>query len=290
MAPTRDRRPGFSRRAQYSLFLSYILAVAGAIVGAVLIALSTFDPQAFAALRAAAAEITTPVASTLSAGTRTVAGVPTAIASWYDVHGENARLRAENVAARRLLMQARTLGYDNRRLRRLLPLREADPQPVIVARLVGSSGSSTRRYATLNAGIWQGVREGQPVAGPDGLVGRVLETGPNTARVLLLIDPESVVPVRRTRDGLPAIVVGRGDGTVEVRTVASATGDFRAGDVFVTSGTGGIYRPGLPVARVIGKGVDSAPARAFADADTLDFAAVSHVFMPDPPPARRPLP
>ena len=59
MAPSRDRRPGFSRRAQYSLFLTYILGIAGAVVGAVLLALSTFNPVAFNALRSAVAAIRT---------------------------------------------------------------------------------------------------------------------------------------------------------------------------------------------------------------------------------------
>ncbi|MGC8170129.1 rod shape-determining protein MreC, partial [Salmonella enterica] len=68
-----------------------------------------------------------------------------------------------------------------------------------------------------------GVATGQPVRGPEGLIGRVLETGPNSARVLLLIDPESVVPVRRTRDGMPALAAGRGDGLIDVKSVALAT-------------------------------------------------------------------
>ena len=290
MAPSRDRRPGFSRRAQYSLFLGYVLAIAGAVVGAALLALSTLDPSTFGALRSGVAEVTTPVSSVLSAATRSIAGIPDAIGFYFRVHGENAALRRENQQAHRLLMRARTLAYDNRRLRRLLQLRDADAGPVIAARLVSSTAASTRRFATLNAGLWQGVREGQPVQGPEGLIGRVVETGPNSARVLLMIDPESVVPVRRTRDGLPALVAGRGDGMVDVRPVASATAAFHPGDVFVTSGTGGIFAPGIPVAQVLTANRDAALARALANADTLDFALVSHAFMPAPPPPRRTLP
>ena len=56
MAPSRDRRPGFSRRAQYGLFVTYVLGIAGAVVGAVLLALSTFRPAAFQVAQAAVAE------------------------------------------------------------------------------------------------------------------------------------------------------------------------------------------------------------------------------------------
>ena len=152
------------------------------------------------------------------------------------------------------------------------------------ARLVSSSASSGRRYALLNAGGWSGVKPGMPVRGPDGLIGRVVETGPNAARVLLLSDGDSIVPVRRTRDGLPAIAAGRGDGMVDIRSVNATNVRFNAGDLFVTTGTGGIYGPGVPVARVAKAGSDSVMARTFADPDTLDFALVENVFIPVPPP------
>ena len=115
-----------------------------------------------------------------------------------------------------------------------------------------------------------------PVIGPDGLVGRVVETGPAVARVLLLTDPESLVPVRRTRDGLPAIAAGRGDGDARHPLGARPASASRAGDVFVTTGTGGIYAPGMPVARVAAAGDDTALARQpFAHPDGLDFALVT---------------
>ena len=283
-------RPGFSRRAQNALFFSYVLMIAGAIVGAVLSGLSTYNPPAFAALRSAAAEVTVPLASTLGGARRNVAGVPEAIGDWFNVHRENRDLRAELVSASRLLTRARVLSNQNKRLRQLLRLRDASPDSVAAARLVSSTGASTRRFGLLNAGVWQGVREGQPVEGPDGLIGRVVETGPTTARVLLLIDPESIVPVRRARDGLPAIVAGRGDALVEVRSVNPATGDIRPGDLFVTSGAGGIFAPDVPVAEVVRRTGDGGLGRVLADPDTLDVALVRHAFLPPPPPPRRTAP
>lgn len=285
-----NRRPGFSRRAQNALFFSYVLTIAGAIVGAVLVALSTFNPPAFAALRSAAAEITVPVASTLGGARRSVGDVPGVIGGWFHVHGENTRMRAELITANRALARAQVLGNENARLRRLLRLRDASADTVATARLVSTTASSARRFGLLNAGLWQGVREGQPVEGPDGLIGRVVETGPNTARVLLLIDPESIVPVRRARDGLPAIVGGRGDALVEVRSVNPAAGEIRPGDLFVTSGAGGIFAPDVPVARVVRRTNDGGLARPLADPDTFDVALVRHAFLPPPPPPRPHLP
>ena len=285
MAPPRTRRPGFSRRAQYSLFLGYVIAVAGSLVGAVLLALSTLDPPAFAALRASVGEVTTPVSSGVSGIGRWLGSIPGGIGDYIAVRNQNAALRKQLADQHALFMRARSLNYDNRRLLALLRVRERIAEPVVAARLVSSSASSTRRFGVLNAGSWQGVAPGQPVRGPEGLIGRILETGPNSARVLLLTDPESIVPVRRTRDGMPALAAGRGDGLIDVKSVALATTDFGPGDVFVTSGIGGIYPPNVPVARVIRRGRDAAVARSFAQPDTVDYALVQKAFLPEPPPA-----
>lgn len=290
MAPVRDRRTGFSRRRQYGAFLGYVLAVAGAVVGAVLLVVSTFNPPAFAAMRMTVASVTAPVSSALATIVGGVAAVPAAIGTYWRVHDENQALRGRVKRDEVYLMRARTIAYDNRRLRALLAMRDRFADPVIAARLVSSTASSGRRFALLNAGRFQGVRPGMPVTGPDGVVGRVLETGPFAARVLLLTDPESVVPVRRTGDGLPAIAVGRGDGTVDLRSVAGAGTRFAAGEVFVTSGIGGLYPPGIPVARVGARGTDTVAGIPFARPDTLDFALVQRPFMPLPPPPPGPVP
>lgn len=284
MPPPRTKRPGFSRRAQYSLFAAYMLAVGGALIGAVLLVISTLNPPLFSALRSGVSELTTPVATGLSSVRRPILDLPGGFGQYFGVVEDNRRMRARIAAEREVVMRARTLSIENQRLRRLLELRDAAVTSVTTARLVNSSASSTRRYATLNAGRFQGVHPGQPVRGAEGLVGRVLETGPNTARILLLTDPESIVPIKRTRDGLPAIASGRGDGLVDIRSANIADVEFRVGDAFVTSGSGGIYPPGVPVARIVTRARDVAPARLFANPDALDFALVQQPFLPSPPP------
>jgi rod shape-determining protein MreC len=290
MAPPRNRRPGFSRRAQYGLFLAYVGAIGGALVGAVLLLLSTFNPPAFAAVRSTLSEITTPVSSAFDWVRRGIAGVPGGVSSYFGVRSENAHLKQQIRQDKALVAEARTLGQENRQLREMLKLRDVATDAVVIARLVNSTSSSTRRYATLNAGSWQGVKHGQPVREPDGLIGQVIETGPNTSRVLLVIDAESIVPVRRMRDGMPAIASGRGDGLIEIRSANVANMLFQPGDTFVTSGTGGVFPPNIPVARVITTARDVASAEPSANPDSLDFALVQQVFLPEPPPAPTPSP
>jgi rod shape-determining protein MreC len=284
MAPANDRRTGFSRRRQYGVFAGFVLAVAGALVGAVLLVMSLFDPPLFSALRMGVAGLTTPVAATLNAGLRGIAAIPEGVSKHFFVKQENEALRATLADQRHTIVRAQAVLYENRRLRALLRLRDGGEQVVTAARLVGSTGSSGRRLALLDAGGFQGVRPGMPVRAADGLVGRVVETGPNAARVLLLTDADSVVPVRRVRDGLPAVAAGRGDGLVDIRVVSGTGIRLHAGDLFVTSGIGGLYPPGVPVARLEADGVDSVPSPTFADPSTLDVAVVERAFMPVPPP------
>ena len=95
------------------------------------------------------------------------------------------------------------------------------------------------------------------------------------------------MPVRRTRDGLPALAAGRGDGLIDVRSVSVANAAFEPGDVFVTSGTGGIYSPDIPVARIDqARTATSRWRSSFAQPDTLDFALVQQAYHAGAP--RRP--
>ena len=285
MAAPRNRRPGFSRRAQYSLFIGYVIAIAGALVGAVLLALSTFNPAAFSALRAGAAEVTAPISWAAGSVWDGIASIPDVIGSFFGVRSENARLKKQVADEHQQLLRARAIAYENLRLKKLLGLREPSVETIATARIVSSSATSTRRYALLYAGLVQGVHAGMPIRSPDGLIGRVLEAGPDTARVLLLIDAESIVPVRRTRDGAPGFATGRGDGLLDVRPIALGNAEYAPGDVLVTSGSGGIFPPNVPVARVVSRGRDGALAQPFASPDALDYALVLRAFLTAPPPA-----
>jgi len=284
MAPPRNRRPGFSRRAQYSLFIGYVIAVAGAVVAAVLVLISLIEPSAFSALRATTAEITAPVSWGTGSVARTIGSIPQGISSYFGVHDENARLRKRLGETEAVLLRARTLARENQRLKRLLALREPPVEPIYTARLVSSTPSSTRRFAMLYAGLAQGVHAGMPVEGPDGLIGRIVEAGPDTARVLLLIDAESVIPVQRTRDGAAGFAAGRGDGLLDVRPVALGNVQFAPGDILVTSGVGGIYPPNIPVAKVVKRQRDAGLAQPLSQPDAFDYATVMRAYMRMPPP------
>lgn len=274
MAPSANRRPGSSRRAQYSTFASYVIAFAGALLGAILLVVSTGNAGAFAFWRSAASDATAPTASAAATGRSTGQDVWATIAGYFTFGSHVARTERELALARVKLAEAAAVADENRRLKALLALEQAEPRPVATARLIGSTSTSTRRFATLGAGSGQGVQVGMPVRSPLGLVGRVLETGQRSARVLLITDGESVVPVKRASDGVPAFATGRGDGTLQIRLITLGLNPLKPGDAFVTSGSGGLYWPGVAVGVVTRVTRDGAIARPLSDPGMTEFVAV----------------
>ena len=279
MAPPPHRRPGFSRKAQYGLFVTYVVAIAGTVVAALLLAISVVDPAGFSALRTVGSEITAPVARMFSNLRLSTQGLTRNVSAYVDAASKNAALEKELKSNRSKLIEARALRVENARLRGLLEVAEGDEQQVAVGRLISSTASSTRRVATLSIGRNFGVERAQPVRGPAGLIGRVIESGPTTARVLLVTDSENLVPVMRVSDGLPAFSAGLGNGMVLIKPLNLGESPFKVGDVIVTSGNGGLYRANIPFARVIRKTSDGALGLPFADPANTPYAIVMKPYL-----------
>lgn len=280
MAPPPNRRPGYSRRAQYGLFVGFLIAVAGVLGGLLLLTASIVDPGGLKAVRGAALDATTPVSSGSHGIVDTFRDAIDTLGNYFKAGSQNAALRAERDRLRRRLIAAQAAEIENAQLKRLLAISRKDPPPVATARIVGSSFDSSRRLAILSAGSDDGIRVGQPVRAPDGLIGRILETGRTASRVLLVSDRANVVPVTLLRAGVPAISTGRGDGTVELKPLQVGRNPFRRGDIVVTSGTGGIYAPNIAVAFVVSLADDGAIARPLADPATARFAIVDAIYEP----------
>lgn len=278
--PAKRRATGHSRRAQYGLFLGYVFAIGGIIVAVLMLILSYVDPRGYDAIKGAALDVTAPISSAGRGVVGFFTGIGDSVSAYWQAGSQNEALHAELAQARRELVTARAAEAENQRLLGLLGLARETPDEVAVTRIVGSSFESSRRMATLAAGTSSGVAVGQPVRAPDGLVGRVVETGRWASRVLLVTDGASNVPVRLLRDGTPAIAAGRGDGSIELRTLEVGQNPFRPGDILVTSGTGGIFPPNIPVAQVMRLEGDTAIARPLADPARADFALVLRPYQP----------
>lgn len=280
MAPPKTRRPGFSRRAQYGLFIGYVGAVGGVVLAVLLLIIAIVDPKGFSGLRGLALDVTTPISSGGRSVVNFFANSGDNIGNYFLAASQNAELKRELEESRQKLIEARAIEHENDRLKRLLKLGGETDDEIAIARIVNSSFDSSRRLATIAAGSGDGVRVGQPVRAPEGLIGRIVEAGRTAARVLLITDGASNVPVRLVRDGTPAMATGRGDGTLDIKPLEVGQNPFRRGDIFVTSGTGGIFPPNIPAAIVAQVSRDSTVARPLANPARVDFAIVQPIYQP----------
>ena len=280
MAAPAGPRPGWSRRAQYSLFFGFLAAVAGLIVGLIMLALSIVSPKTYEGVRGAALDVMSPVTTALSDVSATVSGLASGAGAYWDAADQNAALKAQNAKLRQQILRANAVMQENRQLKATLGLREERQESVAAGRIIGSSFQSPRRFAILSVGGSEGVMVGMPVRAADGLVGRVIDVGRRASRVLLVSDRANIVPARILRGGVPVISTGRGDGTVDIRPLEVGRNPFRRGDIVVTSGTGGLYPPLVPVARVIRLDDDGAIGLPLADPSEASFALVERPFEP----------
>jgi rod shape-determining protein MreC len=269
---------------QFSLFVSYVFTILGALVALLFIMTARVDPAGHTALQSLLADITSPISSALRAAVNTVKDLGGGTAAYFDAASKNRAMSQELKLARRKLIESDANALENKHLKKILAIVEQQKARPVIARIASSTATSSRRYATLAAGAIHGVEVGQPVRAADGLVGRIVQRGQFSSRVLLIIDSETIVPVKRVTDGVPAFAIGLGDGRIELRALAASTNPFKVGDIFVTSGTGGIYTPGIPVAVGVRRTRDSTFGRPLASPASLDFAIVEPVYIAPLPP------
>ncbi|MGZ2411133.1 rod shape-determining protein MreC [Sphingomonas sp. F9_3S_D5_B_2] len=273
-------RPGWSRRAQYGLFFSFLALIAGLLFGLILLALSLLAPAKFQQIRGAALDVTGPIASGLHEVTSTAQGLVSGAGNYWDAANQNGKLKRDRTAMLRRMVEAKAIFQENQQLKAVLHLRENDPGTIAVGRVVGSSFNSPRRFAILSAGTRDGVQVGMPVRAADGLVGRIVDAGALSSRVLLVSDRSNIVPARLLRSGIPVISQGRGDGAIDVRPLEVGRNPFKRGDIIITSGTGGLYPPLVPIARIVKLEDDGAIALPLADPGRISFATVEPPYEP----------
>jgi rod shape-determining protein MreC len=198
--------------------------------------------------------------NTLARVSRPVAGATRALSGgvagffgfWRDVRtarDENIRLKAELGRTRVDLERFREQSLENQRLRRLLGMREDLAPRSVAASVVTTQLTSQARMAVLDRGTESGIRADQSVVAWGGAVGRVITADSRFAKVRLLTDPNSGVAGLVQRSRAAGMVLGRGDGSLEMVYVPKYA-DVVVGDRVVTSGLDGVFPRGFGVGRV----------------------------------------
>jgi len=163
---------------------------------------------------------------------------------------ENAELRKELLLLKVKLQKFAALEQENLRLRGLLDTTFKLGEQVMIAELLEVNVVSYEQVVVVNKGSRYGVYPGQPVMDANGVVGQVIRVTPYSADVILITDPNHAIPVQVNRNGLRTIAQGTGQIDKLSLPYLSSNADIQPGDLLVTSGMGGIFPPGYPVATV----------------------------------------
>jgi len=186
----------------------------------------------------------------------------------------NISLRQENLLLRSRLNKLHSLEADNRRLKRLLGQSEQIAERVLLAELVEVSLEPYTQQISLNKGSRDDVYVGQPVINGDGVIGQVVHTSQFQSTVTLLTDPSSAVPVMVIRNGLRGVLFGTGVRNRLTMPYLTADADIRVGDLLISSGMGGRFPTGYPVATVTD--VKQEPSDEFLTINTLPVTQLDH--------------
>jgi rod shape-determining protein MreC len=215
-------------------------------VSALLAILGKADVMLFDHARIVVADAVSPI---IEAVGRPIATISDGVGKLDDiatVYSQNKDLREENDRLLQWQEAARRLDAENVQLRDLLRFAPQGAVSSVAAQVIADSGGAFLRNVMINVGTRDGVARGQPAMTGEGLVGRVVEVGERTARVLLLTDINSHIPV--TIDGSHERAMLDGDNADQPRLVyVQPKAELKAGARIVTSGSGGAFPPGLPV-------------------------------------------
>lgn len=217
------------------------LSLAG--VGVLLLNLAF--PQLFSGVRVMVVDVATPL---LHAAAVPLQQCHALWQGWVDadLRDENARLKKENAALRDWYGLAAQWGVENKNLRGLLKYKDDGALSYITARVIAEADGHFAHSVIVTAGLRDGVTPNMVALAEDGLVGRIIEAGQWSSRVLLLSDLNSRLPVLIEETGEPAILAGDGDNLPKLLYL-SPDATLKEGMRIVTSGQGGIYPPHVAV-------------------------------------------
>jgi rod shape-determining protein MreC len=184
-------------------------------------------------------------------------------------------LEAERLLTRAELLQLTALRAENDRLRDLLDARPRSRDEIRVAEIMAVDANPYRHSFVIDLGERDGVYDGQAIIDANGVIGQVLKAGLATSQAILISDPSHALPVEVSRNGLRTIANGTGEFDRLDLPFLPNNADIRPGDVLITSGLGGAFPAGYPVA-VVGS-VNRIPQAPFADITATPSAALDQV-------------
>ncbi|MBM3482454.1 MAG: rod shape-determining protein MreC [Alphaproteobacteria bacterium] len=251
-----------------------------------LMIISQSAPDTLERFRSGVTDVVTPIVAFFSRPSATVSDIVDRVESLATLQAENATLKENNERLRKWQTLAQKLQRENDELRAALRVVPDPRASFVTARVAGEAGGPYVRTALLDAGAAEGIKKGQAVLGGDGLVGRIIDVGNSSARVLLVTDLNSRVPVFVEPSRERAVLAGDNSSSPRLEFLAPEA-KIGVNDRIVTSGEGGVLPPGLPVGTVAAVEGGGAVVRLAAQWERLEFVSVLDYELPAPLPGTR---
>ncbi len=228
-----------------------------------------------------------PVLSVMSRPAAAIASVVNAIHDLAALRAENVRLGEDNARLQHWQTVARELDNENRALKAQLNYLPDPDSAFITARVIGDTGGAFVHSMLLNVGTRDGVRKGQAVIAGEYLVGRIVEVGDRSARILLLTDINSHIPVVVESSRAKAILSGDNSDRARLNYL-SPNSNATVGNRIVTSGHGGAFPPGLPVGVIASTQDGVMRVEPFVHRNQLEYVTVVDYGLPGVLPSDQP--
>lgn len=201
-------------------------------------------------------------------------GISELFASSRVLREENKNLHAERQVLLARLQQFDALEAENQRLRALLGSAKRVAERVLAADLLEVSLEPFTRRIIIARGTRDGLYVGQAVIDAHGIMGQITDVAAHMSTATLITDPGHAIPVLVNRTGLRAIVAGTGEQDRLKVPYLTATVDIREGDLLISSGMGGTFPAGYPVAEVVR--IVNDPNEAFLEISARPAARLNH--------------
>ncbi|MFP4606413.1 MAG: rod shape-determining protein MreC [Thiohalospira sp.] len=226
-------------------------------------------------IRGAVSTVIYPLQLAADVPASVVGALSSALTSQRDLRSELEELKRERLFLEAELQRMAALEAENERLRRLFESSRALDERLEIAEILSVDLDPFSRQVVLNKGSPQELYRGQPVLDRDGVMGQLTHVGPVSSTAMLLTDPAHAIPVQINRTGRRAIAVGTGSAErLDVPYIPN-NADIETGDLLVTSGLGGRFPSGYPVARVTN--IEPRPGESYARVDAEPLARIHRV-------------
>ncbi len=220
-----------------------------------------------------ATDIVSPLIDVLVAPARAMAGVFDYFRDLGHIYSDNQKLREENKRLQIISDKSRALEIENKLLSKLLNYTPPPKATFITARVIAEEGDAFSHSIIAYTGGEGNVKKGQVVMSDNGVIGRVDKPGKRYAKIILITDINSKIPVMVERTRIRGILSG--DNTSVPKMIfIPLSAKLSVGDRIITSGVAGVFPPGLPIGKVSSIEKNNVKVKTFGNLDRLEYVKI----------------